>query len=432
MGEHHEQMIDEIGRFPHQVQASGVARFAGCLDDFGGFLGDFRPDALYSAGQKLAGIRFFGRVLLAALDGGHQPGQHGLRFSQVRPFRLGDSRPQSIYYFAPTALRQVKSDTNENPAASAETPLADCWFLTGPTASGKTAVGLELARQLHAEILSLDSMAVYRRLDIGTAKPSLDDRQAVPHHLIDLVEPDADFSLAQYIAAAEAVAAEVRGRGHEVLFVGGTPLYLKALLRGIFEGPPADWDLRRRLMAERERHGAEWLHARLADVDPAAAGRLHARDVRRVIRALEVFEKTGRPISDWQQQFDRARPASERRVFVLDRPRDELYRSIDARVDAMFAAGLVDEARELLASPKPLSRTARQALGYREVIEHLEHARSLEQTIDLVKTRTRQFAKRQLTWFRSLSECRWVQVSPEQGSEALADVIIKEALGVRR
>ena len=326
----------------------------------------------------------------------------------------------------------MKSDRNENCPASPETPLAGCWFLTGPTASGKTTVGIELAWRLNAEILSLDSMAVYRGLDIGTAKPSLDERQAVPHHLIDLVEPSAEFSVAQYVSAAEAAAAEVHGRSREVLFVGGTPLYLKALLRGIFEGPPADWEFRRRLMAEVERQGEDWLHARLADVDSTAASRLHARDVRRVIRALEVFEKTGRPISDWQQQFDRARPAGERRVFVLEWPRDELYRRIDTRVDAMFAAGLVEEVRELLRSERSLSRTARQALGYREVIEHLDNSRPLAETIELVKTRTRQFAKRQLTWFRSLSECRWVQVSPEQGADALADVIIKEALGVRR
>lgn len=319
----------------------------------------------------------------------------------------------------------MKSDPNQSPAFSTETPLADCWFLTGPTASGKTAVGIELARRLNAEILSLDSMAVYCGLDIGTAKPSLDERRMVPHHLIDIVEPDADFSLAQYVSAAEAVAAKVRGRGREVLFVGGTPLYLKSLLRGIFAGPAADWDFRRRLLADVEEHGADWLHNRLAEVDPAAARRLHARDLRRVVRALEVFEKTGRPISVWQQQFDRARPAEERRVFMLDWPRDELYRRIDARVDVMFAAGLVDEVRGLLACGKSLSRTARQALGYREAIEHLGGARPLAATIELVKTRTRQFAKRQLTWFRSLSECRWLKVSHESDAGALADVILK-------
>jgi tRNA dimethylallyltransferase len=292
--------------------------------------------------------------------------------------------------------------------ADPATPLADCPFITGATAGGKTALGLEVARRLNAEILSLDSMAVYRGLDIGTAKPSAEERGQVPHHLIDLVEPDEEFSLAQYLSAATRACETVRARGRVPLFVGGTPLYLKALLRGIFEGPPADWEFRRRVLAEAAERGGDWLHQRLAQVDPPAARRLHPHDTRRLVRALEVFEKTGRPISDWQQQFDRARPAAACRVFVVDWPRDELYRRIDVRVEAMFAAGLIDEVRLLLAAGKNLGRTARQALGYREVLDHLAGKLDLPETIDLVKTRTRQFAKRQLTWFRSLSECRWV------------------------
>ena len=308
---------------------------------------------------------------------------------------------------------------------SAATPLGDCWFLTGPTASGKTRLGLELAQRLKAEILSLDSMAVYRGLDIGTAKPSPEERHQVPHHLLDLVGPDQDFSLAQYLSAAEEAAAEVRSRGRQVLFVGGTPLYLKSLLRGIFEGPPADWEFRRRILAEADERGSDWLHERLAEIDPAAAKRLHPRDTRRLVRALEVFEKTGRPISDWQQQFDRARPADECHVYVLDWPREELYRRIDRRVEAMFAAGLVDEVRQLLTSGKRLSRTARQALGYREVLEYLDGRCELAETVDLVKTRTRQFARRQLTWFRSLSECRWVKMTPDVDTKAIAEEIIR-------
>jgi tRNA dimethylallyltransferase len=290
-------------------------------------------------------------------------------------------------------------------------PLADCWYLSGPTASGKTAIGLELARQLNAEIVSLDSMAVYRGLDIGTAKPMPEERQKVPHHLIDVIEPDQEFSLAQYLAAAERTAAEITKRGRQTLFVGGTPLYLKALLRGIFEGPPADWALRRRWQTEAEARGGEWLHQQLLGVDPVAASRLHANDTRRLIRALEVYEKTGRPISEWQQQFDAARPAGACRVFVLDWPREQLYARIDRRVEAMFAAGLVTEVQALLAAGKQLSLTARQALGYREVLEHLARERDFADTIALVKTRTRQFAKRQLTWFRSLSECRWIAMA---------------------
>lgn len=324
----------------------------------------------------------------------------------------------AYYYFLSDADRQV---TNLPPA---EAPLADRWFITGPTASGKTALAIELAHRLGADVLSLDSMAVYRNLDIGTAKPSPEERRQIPHHLIDLIEPDENFSVAEYVTAAEKVAADVRSRGREVLFVGGTPLYLKALLRGIFEGPPADWELRRQLLESAHDQGIHWLHARLAEVDPIAAQRLHPRDARRLIRALEVFEKTGRPISQWQQQFDRARPATECRVFVLDWPRDELYQRIEERVEAMFAAGLIDEVRRLLASGACFSRTARQALGYREVLDYIAGRRNLVDSIELVKTRTRQFARRQLTWFRSLSECRWVRMATERPLVSVVDEIV--------
>lgn len=309
--------------------------------------------------------------------------------------------------------------------------LADCWFLTGPTAAGKTAVGLELAEIVGAEVLSLDSMALYRRLDIGTAKPTTAERRRVPHHLIDIVEPGEEYSLAQYVAAAEQAAQVVRAAGRQSLFVGGTPLYLKALLRGIFEGPPADWPFRRHWQNQAEQHGPEWLHQRVAEVDPTAARKLHARDTRRLIRALEVFEKTGRPISQWQRQFERSRPADQCRVFVLDWPREQLAARIDRRVEAMFAAGLVDEVRGLLTEGLVLSRTARQALGYREVLAHLRSEAGLPETVELVKTRTRQFAKRQLTWFRSLSECRWVGMADGFDARLVAEQIASMAGGAR-
>ncbi len=284
------------------------------------------------------------------------------------------------------------------------------WYLTGPTASGKTAVGSELARLLDAEIISLDSMAVYRRMDIGTAKPTTAERAAIQHHLIDVVDPSENFSVAQYRQDALGAMDEIRTRGREVLFVGGTPLYLKAMLRGIFEGPPADWTIRHRLL-DAAKDDPTALHRRLQAVDPAAAARLHPNDTRRLIRALEVYEITGSPISALQQQFDVGRLADQCRVFVLDWARGELNERINRRVDAMFAAGLVDETRRLFDAARPPGRTAQQAVGYREVIEHLHGERGLAETIELVKLRTRQFAKRQLTWFRSLSECRAVAVA---------------------
>lgn len=303
----------------------------------------------------------------------------------------------------------------------------DCWFLTGPTASGKTAVGVELAERIGAEIVSMDSMALYRGMDLGTAKPSPTERQLVPHHLIDILEPHQDYSLAEYLDAARQCAQQIRSRGKQVLFVGGTPLYLKGLLRGIFQGPPADWELRRQLEQQARQEQPGFLHRRLAAVDPQAAERIHPHDTRRLIRALEVFIKTGRPISTFQQQFQRGLPPQACRVFVLDWPRDQLYARINHRVQQMFEAGLVDEVRRLLAGPRPLSRTARQAVGYQEVIEYLQGRRNLPETIELVKTHTRQFAKRQGTWFRSLSECRFVAVDGSVGPADLAGHIIQRA-----
>ncbi len=266
-------------------------------------------------------------------------------------------------------------------------------------------------------------MALVRGLEIGTAKPTLAERAAVPHHLLDLIELGEEFSVARYVAAAEECVAQITARGHESLFVGGTPLYLKALLRGLFVGPPADWPLRRELTDFAQAHGAAALHERLAAIDPVAAGRLPPADARRIVRAIEVFAKTGRPISAWQQQFDQARPAEQCLVFVLDWPRAVLYERIERRVDAMFAAGLVEEVRALETAGLAWGRTASQAVGYREVRQHLAGQLTREQTIALVKTRTRQFAKRQLTWFRSLSECRRVALDGAFDPEAVADEI---------
>lgn len=287
--------------------------------------------------------------------------------------------------------------------------FAGCHYLSGPTASGKTAVGVQLALAIGAEVVSLDSMAIFRGMDIGTAKPSLQERARVAHRLIDLVAPQEDFSVAEYLARAADVVEEIRQRGQQALFVGGTPLYLKSLLRGICSGPEADWSVRERWLAAHETHGNQWLHEQLAKVDPAAAVRLHPNDVRRIVRALEVHELTGAPISGLQEQFDTSR-ATGTTVYVLDWPREALHERINRRVDQMFAAGLVDEV-ERLRQGGGLSRTALQAVGYAETIEHLEGKRPLAETIELVKTRTRQFAKRQMTWFRGLPECRFVPLA---------------------
>lgn len=294
-------------------------------------------------------------------------------------------------------------------------PFDRALILTGPTACGKTALALELAERVGAEIVGMDSMTVYRGMDIGTAKPTAAERARVPHHLIDVLDPWESATVAWWLDRAADACRDITVRGKVPLFVGGTPFYLKALLHGLFPGPPADEALRRDLEAEAERDGKEALHARLAAVDPKTAARLHPNDVRRVVRALEVFRLTGRPISAWQQTWDTPAfadspdavpPPATIPAVVLELPRDVMYDRINRRVTAMLDAGWLDEVRRLRDLPRPLSREAKQALGYRELLAFLAgDGLSIEQTADLIRTHTRQFAKRQLTWFRHLPTC---------------------------
>jgi len=289
-------------------------------------------------------------------------------------------------------------------------PVLDSWFLTGATAVGKTEVGLALAEQLGAEIISLDSMAIYRGMDIGTAKPTPAEQARVAHHLIDIVDPEEEFSVDRYLEAAHRTVDDIMARGRQVLFVGGTPLFLKALLRGMSSGPPANWEMRAAIEQEVAQVGTEALYERLEQLDPVAASQIHPRDTRRMIRALEVFRSTGEPISHTQVHFEEGRPPEECRVFVLRRPREEQHELINQRVDQMLERGLVDEVRQLTTGGRHLGRTASQAVGYREVLEHLDGG-NYDTMVANIKTRTRRFAKRQGTWFRSLSERRFVDIS---------------------
>jgi tRNA dimethylallyltransferase len=285
-------------------------------------------------------------------------------------------------------------------------------ILTGPTGSGKSQLALDLAEGMGAEIICMDSMTLYRGMDIGTAKPSREDRHRVPHHLLDVLDPWESASVSWWLQRAQECCRAIEGRGRRVLLVGGTPLYLKAILHGLFDGPPADAQLRQRLEEEAGRLGREALHARLVEIDPATAARLHANDLRRVIRALEVHELTGKPISTWQTQWNARRDESAQkgapRCLCLDLPRETLYRRIDARVEQMIRDGLVEEVQGLRKLTQPLSREARQALGYKELFAHLDGQTSLEEAILQIQTRTRNFAKRQLSWFRHMPECQMV------------------------
>lgn len=302
------------------------------------------------------------------------------------------------------------------------TPLLQkCWFLAGPTASGKSATGIALAERIGAEIVCLDSMTIYRGMDIGTAKPTPEERARVPHHLLDIRDPHEEFSTAEYMTAALAACESIIASGKIPLFVGGTGLYLRSLLRGVFEGPAADWALRREFEQYVEDHGAEALHARLAAVDPPTARRLHVNDQRRVIRALEVYTLTGQPASSLQQETPLPPDERPRHVYWLNPDREVLRQRISQRVDAMIAAGLVQEVATLLRSSHGLGRTARQALGYREVLAHLEDGLPLPEAIEQLKTHTHQFAKRQWTWFRNLEELQPIHITDTQSAEAIAE-----------
>lgn len=312
-----------------------------------------------------------------------------------------------------------------------------CWFVTGATASGKTAVSLALAKRLDAEIISLDSMAIYRGMDIGTAKPTAETQSLVPHHLIDIRDPNETCSVSEYRELAMEKVDEIHSRGKKVLFVGGTALYLKTLLRGMFDGPPADWEFRKQIEAEVENVGDAALHERVASVDPVAAHKLHVNDRRRLIRALEVYKLTGKPISHWQMEFADGVDASECKVFSLRHPRPILHERIETRVDQMFEAGLIDEVRGLLERWTDLSHTAAQAVGYREVIEHLRGEKDFAETREKVRVRTRKFARHQETWFRGLSEVRMIDIMPssdDSGEQGSAGVVVDydaEALAQR-
>lgn len=304
-------------------------------------------------------------------------------------------------------------------------PILDCWYLTGATASGKTRLALQLADTISAEIVSLDSMAVYEGMDIGTAKPTEDEREQIPHHLLDLVKPDEEFSLAEYLTHAHEATKEIRSRGKNVLFVGGTPLYLKSLLRGVCEGPPADEEFRREVEAEVEQVGVEALRERLQQVDPLSASKLHPNDKRRMIRALEVYKITGQPISHYQLQFAESGLARCERVFVLGWNRADLHQRINDRVDAMFDNGFLDEVRKLQSVYPQFSRTSLQGVGYREILSYLAGDCDLDEATEQTKIRTRRFARRQETWFRGLDECKWIAMEESTAPEAVLERLLK-------
>lgn len=283
-------------------------------------------------------------------------------------------------------------------------------LILGVTASGKSALAYELAKKLGAEIISVDSMKVYRRMDIGTAKPPAEKRQILPYHLIDVAEPSEAFSVDRFLDLAAKAVSDIQSRNKPIVAVGGTAMYIKALLHGLFDGPGTDESIRNRLKNEAAAEGLSEQHKRLTAVDPAAAQRIHPNDEKRIIRALEVFELTGKPISTFQTQWDDA-PDSGWCVIGLRREKEAENRRMNARVKRMIDEGLRDEVAGLLAEEKPLGHQAAAAIGYAEMIAHLKGEMPLDETIEKIKINTRRFAKSQRTWFKTFRNVNWLDIT---------------------
>ncbi len=295
--------------------------------------------------------------------------------------------------------------------------------ILGPTASGKSSLAIRLARSFCGEIVNCDSVQVYRQLDIGSSKPTPQERGEIPHHLMDIVNPDEHFTAGEYLRRGREVLAEVRERRHLPIVVGGTGLYLRALLMGLFTGPRRSEELRDRMNQLAERKGTQHLHRILLRVDPVSATKISAQDKSKVIRALEVFFLTSKPIS-WHFGAGREPLRGFSLLKIgLNPPREMLYSAIDRRVEQMFAAGLVGEVRSILQQGYQAQLKALQSLGYSQVIRHLRGELSLDEALDLTQRETRRYAKRQLTWFRKEPDVLWLNGfggEPSVQSAALA------------
>jgi tRNA dimethylallyltransferase len=296
-------------------------------------------------------------------------------------------------------------------------------FLVGPTAVGKTAVSIELAKMANAEIVSCDSMQIYRRMDILTSKPSASLRKRIPHYLVDLVSPAQDFDVSRYRREAASKIKDIISRGKTALLVGGAGLYMSMLIDGIFQVKSQNMKLREKLYKEAQALGSQRLYARLKEVDPQAASKIHPNDKKRIIRALEVFGCTGKPISQLQKLRKGLASEYDINIFCLNMERDKLYERIDRRVDDMFRQGLVKEVEGLL--KLKLSRTASYAIGIRELKGYFDGGYNLEEARRLIKRNSRLYAKRQLTWFRKDKRIKWLEIGERDSPKTVAGKMLK-------
>ena len=292
--------------------------------------------------------------------------------------------------------------------------------IAGPTASGKTALAVELAKRFNGEVVSCDSMQVYRRMDIGTAKPFLEERQGIPHHMIDVADPDEDFSVSRYCEMASPIVDDIVARGKTAIIAGGTGLYMDSLIKGNDFAPFPSTGCRERLEAQCVEMGVEFMMNMLREIDPEAAERIHDR--KRMIRALEVYQETGETITEHNRKTQLIPPKYNPLWFGLDfEPRQALYDRIDLRVDIMLKQGLVEEIRNLLASGIPEKCTAMQAIGYKEFVDALDGRCTIEEAAAQVQQSSRRYAKRQLTWFRRNKAMNWLVRHPGEGAEEILE-----------
>ena len=296
---------------------------------------------------------------------------------------------------------------------------ADMLLILGVTASGKGRLAFELAREMDGEIISIDSMKVYRGMDIGTAKAPKEAREKIKYHLIDVAEPSEAFSVGKFLDLAYEAIDQIKGRAKTIIGVGGTALYMKALLYGLFAGPEADEQIRKELQVRVKDEGLEELYRELVQVDPAAAERINRNDQRRIIRALEVYKITGKSISSLQRQFDGEKPKHKWTMIGLRREKSIENNRINARVKKMIAAGLVEEVQSLLAEQRPLSKQARCAIGYSEIIDYPNGEMSLEEATELMKKNSRRLAKNQRTWFKTFRNVDWLDIGADERSEEI-------------
>ena len=296
--------------------------------------------------------------------------------------------------------------------------------VVGPTGIGKSAIAIEVAKRLRGEILSVDSMQVYRGMDVGTAKPTPKEQKGVSHHGIGLIEPTEDFTASAFRQYALQILEEVVVRKHLPILVGGTGLYLRALLDGLCAAPSGDPQYRQKLTLAVARHGAHWLHQELKIKDPLTAKRLHPNDTRRVIRALEVSHLSGKPLSTWQRETKGLAARWRVKLVGLTQGREALYERINQRVDQMLKKGLVQEAKRL--HRRRLSKTARQAIGYKELYAHLEGRWDLDEAIEKIRQESRRYAKRQMTWFRKDKRVQWIVIQPGQTAIQVANQVVKQ------